>query len=72
MTKYYFISYIGIRNNGSTVAGCTVFKATDMSLLEICEIISFRNDFKKPCVITSLKDLSEKEFKMLDKRKRDE
>lgn len=65
MTKYYFISYIYQTATGLAYASC-LYKAENRTLMDICfDIAKARNVSAKSVVITHLKDLSKKEYKML-------
>lgn len=66
MTKYYFISYMYKSEKGLQLSH-GLFKAINNSLNQICEeTAEFNNVSPKLVVITCLKDLTEKEYKMLN------
>lgn len=65
MTKYYFISYVGINSSNILIYGNCVVKITNTSLLEIEQMIQEESDFVKPATILCLKDLTEEECIML-------
>lgn len=69
MKKYYFVTYQGINDRGNTVTGCTTLKVENSSISEICEYLAETHNIKSPAIILCLKDLSEKEYKMLSKKK---
>ncbi len=64
MTKYYFIAYIGTKDQYVPISGNGLYKAKDASLAQIAEAIKEKNNLET-VIITSMKDLTEEEYNML-------
>ena len=65
MTKYYFISYM-CQTGAQILNRHCLYKAVDQPLYEICnDIAEINNTTSESVVITCLKDLTKKEYKML-------
>ena len=68
MTRYYFISYIALTNDGNTMYGNTIYQMEEETLKEIGkrlqESVKCNN-----VVILNLQKLNKKEFKIFTGRK---
>lgn len=65
MTKYYFISYICCNGNVTTYGHC-MMQVCNLDLTSIIYKIKEVNGFKNLPTILCLKDLSKKEYEMLN------
>ena len=65
MTKYYFIAYDGIKDQNVSRSGCGLYMVENSSLIQIIEAIKEKNNLKS-AAITSMKDLTEEEYNMLE------
>ncbi len=64
MVKYYFVGFTAKQKDGMVVTGNDVMYVRNASLEEIEGSIIEKGDYSH-AVVTSLKDLSEKEYEML-------
>lgn len=64
--KHYFVSFMGVLENGYPINGCQIISFKNATFTELSEHIRDEQKFQGQAVILNLRELSQYEFEMLN------